>query len=159
MLEAVSQLQNGLGLLSSLPEGQSRQQLELDLRVALQAALVATRGYAASEVDQNTTRARELCEQLSWPSQFVAVLYGQFVLRLCQRNDLALALEVADELYRFGEARNDDAIQLLALHTRGISHIGAANSSPAAMLTNKASRWMRVGIETFSAPWLQRIRM
>ena len=51
------------------------------------------------------------------------MLYGQFVLRLCQRNDLALALEVADELYRFGEARNDDAIQLLALLLRGISHI------------------------------------
>ena len=123
MTEAVAQLQKGLDLLSSLPEGQSRQQLELDLRVALQAALVATRGYAAPEVDQNTTRARELCEQLSWPSQFVAVLYGQFVLRLCQRNDLALALEVADELYRFGEARNDDAIQLLALHMRGMSYI------------------------------------
>ena len=65
MIEAVSQLQNGLDLLSNLPEGQSREQLELDLRVALQPALVATRGYAAPEVDQNTTRARQLCEQLN----------------------------------------------------------------------------------------------
>ena len=123
MLEAMSQLQNGLDLLLRLPEGQSRQQLELDLRVALQPALVATRGYAAPEVDQNTTRARELCEQLSFPSQFVTVLYGQFVLRLCQRNDLALALGVTEELYRFGESRNDDSIQLLALHMRGMAHI------------------------------------
>jgi predicted ATPase len=44
-------------------------------------------------------------------------------LRLCQRNDLGLAREVADELYRFGEARNDDSIQLLALHMRGMTHI------------------------------------
>ena len=123
LLEAVSQLQNGLDLLNLLPEGQSRQQLELDLRVALQGALVATKGYAAPEVDQNTSRARELCEQLDRPSQFATVLYGQFVLRLCQRNDLRLALEVADELYRFGDARNDSAVQLEALHLRGISHL------------------------------------
>jgi class 3 adenylate cyclase/tetratricopeptide (TPR) repeat protein len=123
MLEAISQLQNGLDLLNGLPEGQSRQQLELDLRVALQGALAATRGYAAPELDQNTARSRELCEQLSWPSQFLAVLYGQFVLRLCQRNDLGLALQVTDELYRFGEARNDDAIRLAALNMRGITHM------------------------------------
>ncbi len=123
MIEAVSQLQSGLDLLSNLPEGQSREQLELDLRVALQPALVATRGYAAPEVDQNTTQARQLCEQLNLPSQFVTVLYGQFVLRLCQRNDLSLALAVADELHRIGEARNDDAIQLMALFMRGMAHM------------------------------------
>ena len=123
MQEALSQLQSGLDLLTRLPEGESRQLLELELQVVLQAALIATRGYAASEVDQNTTRSRELCEQLRWPSQFVTVLYGQFVLRLTQRSDLSLALDVADELYRFGEARNHDAIRLFALEMRGMTHI------------------------------------
>ena len=123
MLEAVAQVHKGLDLLSSLPEGQSRQRLELDLRVTLGSALVATRGYAAPEVDETTNRARQLCEQLNWPPQFVAVLYGQFNLRLTQRNDLALALEVAEEMRRFGEARNDEAIQLLGLDARGMTHI------------------------------------
>ncbi len=123
MLEAVAQVHKGLDLLSSLPEGQSRQRLELDLRVTLGSALVATRGYAAPEVDETTNRARQLCEQLNWPPQFVAVLYGQFALRIAQRNDLALALEVAEEMRRYGEARNDEAIQLLGRHMRGMTHV------------------------------------
>ena len=78
MPEALSQLQNGLDLLGRLPDGQSRQQLELDLRVALQGALAATRGYAAPELDQNTTRARELCAQ----SEAAIAIFGCAVRRI-----------------------------------------------------------------------------
>jgi hypothetical protein len=36
---------------------------------------------------------------------------------------LGLALQVADELHRFGEALSDDAIRLSALNMRGMTHI------------------------------------
>ena len=36
---------------------------------------------------------------------------------------MSLALDVADELYRFGEARNHDAIRLFALEMRGMTYI------------------------------------
>ena len=123
MAEAVAQLQKGLQLLDGLPEGPSRQQQELDLHITLGAAQVATRGYAAPEVDETYARARLLCEQLSWPPQFVAVLYGQFVLRLCQRSDLALAVQVAEDLCRLAEARNDEAVRLMGYLCRGLAHL------------------------------------
>ena len=45
MIEAVTQLRKGLDLLALLPDGVERRQYELDLKVTLAAALVATRGY------------------------------------------------------------------------------------------------------------------
>ena len=47
MTEAVVQLENGLDLLAVLPEGPQRQNQELDLRVALAPAVIASKGYAA----------------------------------------------------------------------------------------------------------------
>jgi class 3 adenylate cyclase/predicted ATPase len=123
MAEALAQLQRGLQLLDSLPEGPSRQQQELDLRVTLGAAQMATRGYAAPEANETYARARDLCEQLNWPSQFVSVLYGQFLFRLCYRSDLALAVEIAADLRRLGEERNDEAARLMGYHLHGLAHL------------------------------------
>ena len=89
----------------------------------------------------------------------MTVLYGQFVLRLCQRNDLSLALDVADELYRFGEAQNDDAIRLFALEALVMTHIWRGEFVAGCDVLKNALRWMLVRIETSSAPWLPRIPM
>jgi hypothetical protein len=63
-VEAVSHLTQGLDLLPSLPDTHERTRQELDLLVALGPALMATRGYAAPEVEHTYTRARELCCQV-----------------------------------------------------------------------------------------------
>jgi predicted ATPase len=47
MLEAVAQLQKGLDLLKSTPDTSARQQQELDLRISLGQAVIATKGWAA----------------------------------------------------------------------------------------------------------------
>jgi predicted ATPase len=52
MIEAVAQLRKGLDLLASLPDGADRRHYELDLKVTLAAALVATQGYSAPEVPE-----------------------------------------------------------------------------------------------------------
>ena len=59
--EAISHLTRGLELLQALPDGPERTLQELDLRIALGAALMATRGYAGPEVEETYLRARELC--------------------------------------------------------------------------------------------------
>jgi predicted ATPase len=50
--EAVSQLQKGLDLLASVPDGDWRRQRELDLLLALRPALMATKGYSAPDVGE-----------------------------------------------------------------------------------------------------------
>jgi predicted ATPase len=103
--EAITQLQNGLDLLSGLPEGAPRQEQELSLQVTLGHALVAAKGYAAPESEQAYVRARRLCEQLDRPPK-LGILVGQFVFRLV-RAELEQAAEHAEEIRRLAEVRND----------------------------------------------------
>src|SRR5262249_55585408 len=63
-LEAAQHLTTGLALLSTLPETPARVQQELDLRLALGLAWMATKGLAAPEVAQVYARARALCQQV-----------------------------------------------------------------------------------------------
>src|SRR5262249_15411638 len=51
-LEAISHLRQGLKLLQTLPETPARHQKELEMQVSLGPALIALRGYGASEVGQ-----------------------------------------------------------------------------------------------------------
>ena len=60
-VEAINQVNRALELLEALPETVDRDRLELDLRLALGAALIAPKGYAAEEVRLAFARANELC--------------------------------------------------------------------------------------------------
>jgi len=76
--EALAHLTKGLELLKTLPATPARSQQELLLHLALGASLIATKGYAAPEVEQTYTRARHLCQYLEDPQQHRAstFLYG-----------------------------------------------------------------------------------
>jgi class 3 adenylate cyclase/predicted ATPase len=106
MTEAVTQLQKGLDLLSAVPDGAARQQKELNLRITLGHALLATKGYGAPEPSELFTRARQLCEQLNQPSQLAPVLYGLFAFRLI-RDELDQAEHHAEEISHLGEVLNE----------------------------------------------------
>src|SRR5262249_45501741 len=75
-LEAVQHLTTGLALLAALPETQARAQQELDVQLALGAALLATKGGAASEVGQAYDRARVLCAHVGETPQLLLALRG-----------------------------------------------------------------------------------
>ena len=77
MIEGVTQLRRGVDLLALLPDGVERHQYELDLKVTLAAALVATQGYSAPEVPELYARVRTLCDELNKPSLFGWVVTGQ----------------------------------------------------------------------------------
>jgi predicted ATPase len=61
-VEATRYLTTGLDVLRSLPETSGRFLPELDLLSALGPALMATKGYASSEVENVYNRAQELCQ-------------------------------------------------------------------------------------------------
>jgi class 3 adenylate cyclase len=73
-VEAISHLTKGLELLKTLPDTPERAQQELALQLGLGAALIAVKGFAASEVEKTYTRARELCQQLGETPRLVPVL-------------------------------------------------------------------------------------
>ena len=75
-IEAISHLSRGLEVLATLPDTPMRTQHELALQTTLGPALIATKGYAAPDVAQVYTRARELCRQVGETPQLFPVLWG-----------------------------------------------------------------------------------
>jgi class 3 adenylate cyclase len=67
MAEAVAQLEKGLGILAAMPISPESHQQELDVRLALAPALMATHGMAAPVVREAYARARHRLEYLSVP--------------------------------------------------------------------------------------------
>src|SRR5262249_34962747 len=75
-VEASARLRQGLELLKTLPETSGRTQREVDMRIALGASLLAVKGYAAAEVGETYSYARQLCEHLEEPQRLFPVLRG-----------------------------------------------------------------------------------
>ena len=82
MKEAVGQLKRGLELLTSVPDNVWRRQQELDLRIALAQALIATEGLAAPVVGETYAQARALAEQLDRTDYLVPLLVGECNFRV-----------------------------------------------------------------------------
>jgi class 3 adenylate cyclase/tetratricopeptide (TPR) repeat protein len=123
--EAAAQLRKGLDALEGLPDGAGRRQQELDLLLALGSALTATKGYSAPEVGETYARARalaDLAEQINRPEYPWGVFYGQWVFHRV-RAEHRLALALAEQMEKIGEARNDVAAQLVGLRSNGTTRL------------------------------------
>ena len=80
--------------------------------------MFAGKGVAAPETGQAYARARNLCEQLGFPSEFAAVLRGQSRYH-AYRGELDLALHLDEEMLTRSRQRNDSSAVILALLTSG----------------------------------------
>jgi predicted ATPase len=98
----IALLTRALDLLRTLPETPERASQELALHVLLGPAWMATKGYAAPEVEQTYARARTLCAEVGETSQRFPVLRG-----LCQfyrnRGAFPTAREVGEELVQWAQ--------------------------------------------------------
>jgi len=100
--EAIHHLTRGLELLQTLPDTLERAQQELALQIILGAALMAAKGYAASEVEKAYIRARELCQQVGETSQLFLILWGLWGVHYV-RADLQTAYELAEDLLELAQ--------------------------------------------------------
>jgi predicted ATPase len=75
-VEAIAHFSQGLALLQELPDTPDRVQRELRLQTSLGPALMATKGFAAPEVERAYARAHELCQQMGDTPQLFEVLRG-----------------------------------------------------------------------------------
>src|SRR5262249_44149041 len=98
-LEAIAHLQRGIELTSRLPADEGRDRSELDFQLVLGPCLIATHGPAASEAVETFARARELCERLGEPPEY---LQGMFWLATVSvvRGELPQALEGGEGMPR-----------------------------------------------------------
>jgi len=112
-VEAISHLTKGLALLTSLPDTPERAQRELALQTTLGPAFMATRGYAAPEVEQAYSRARELCQQVGETPQLFPVVQGLWLFYFVHA--VQIAHELGEQLLTLAQ-RVQDASLLLEAH-------------------------------------------
>jgi predicted ATPase len=74
--EAIAYLTNGLEMLGTLPLSPGTMREEVRLQSSLINPLIATKGYAAPEVERACSRARQLCRELGDLPQLFTVLGG-----------------------------------------------------------------------------------
>jgi predicted ATPase len=117
-IEAISHLTEGLDVLMTLPDTPERAQCELTLRIALATSLVATKGWAAPEVEHAYTAARVLCHQLGETPQLARVLWGLSTFYIV-RAELQTAQELGEQLLRLANRHHDTALHVVAHWTLG----------------------------------------
>ena len=77
--EAVAHLNKALELIGTGAEGNKRDLLELTVRVDVGGPLIGSKGWGASELEENYTRAWALYERTGATEQAFPVLWGQYV--------------------------------------------------------------------------------
>jgi len=102
-VEATVHLAKGLGLLKTLPDTPERAREELTLQMALSIPLMVTKGYAAPEVEQVFTRARELCRQAGEAPQLFSMLLGLSSFYMV-RAEMKTARELAEQCLRLAQS-------------------------------------------------------
>jgi predicted ATPase len=122
--EAIGQLGKAFALLETLPLSGERSDRELDVQIALGAPLIATKGFAAPEVDVAYSRAehlaRHLCSKRRLATALRGLCYVHHVRARFQRTDelsaeLVELAERSDDLLLIAEAHNARAFNLYHL--------------------------------------------
>jgi predicted ATPase len=113
-LEAIAHLQRGVEAVGGFPETSTRDRLELDLHVALGPCLIATQGPASSTAMATFGRARELCERLGDPPEYLRVMFWLATASVV-RGELPQAQEAISALLQRTAARGDRPALLNAM--------------------------------------------
>ncbi len=112
--EGIGHFLKGLALLNELPETPDRTQRELTIQTRLGPSLMATKGYAAPEVERAYARAQELCQQLGETPQSFPVLRGLWVVHE-MRAELRTARQLGEQLLALAH-HLDDPDLLIEVH-------------------------------------------
>jgi predicted ATPase len=116
--EAIAHLRMGIKLLRMLPDVAERSRQEITLQITLGRALMAIKGYAAPEVVQAYTQARELCRQVGAAPQLFESLMGLCVFYQ-GRAEFETARELGEQLLCLAEDERDPTLLVWAHNAMG----------------------------------------
>ena len=115
--EAIEIFRRALGLLPGVDATPERDALEIELCSALGIALISTRGYSSSEVEDTFTRARQLCERSG--DVPLRILYGVWAVHLV-RADVRGVNRLASLFERIADKSTDPDALLVARSCLGV---------------------------------------
>ena len=118
-LEAIAHLQRGIDALERLPSGALRDRLDLDMQLALGPCVIAAQGPASTLAAATFARARQLCERLGDPPEYLHVM-NWLMVALAVRGQLPEGREAAITLVGLAEARGDRPALINAVRAAGL---------------------------------------
>jgi class 3 adenylate cyclase/predicted ATPase len=113
--EAIVYIGQGLTLLGTLPETPERDDRELELVFARAGSIMATKGFAAPELLDAYSRARDLAERRHDANNQFAALWGLHISRI-QGLHFEEAHRLSDKLLILTRDSDDDGLRLQAHH-------------------------------------------
>jgi predicted ATPase len=116
--EAIAHLTKGLELVETLPDAPEHAEEEFALRLAIGGPLIASKGYAAPEVERTYSRAWALCDQLGRSAELFPVLRGLWNCYLL-RGELQRAYDLAERLVVLAEEQGAPLRRALARRALG----------------------------------------
>jgi predicted ATPase len=146
-LEAIAHLSKGLELVGLLPNAPEHLDEELTLRLAIGGQLLATKGYAAPEVEWTYSRAWALCDQLGRSAELFAVLRGLWSCYLV-RGEYQRAHDLAERLVALAEEQGEPLRRSLAWRARGTTLFFFGRFADATAALNEG-----IAIDDATAPW------
>ena len=120
--EAVRHLTQALELLQSHPEGPGRTRAALGLEVMLSQAMITGYGYAARETAEVLLRAKAHIDDLTDPSQKLAILYGIWACHYVG-GEIAKQTGAAAEFLTEAERHNDTVALCVAHRIMGTTYV------------------------------------
>jgi predicted ATPase len=119
--EAVAHFSKALELIGTCAEGHERDLLELTVRIDLGGPLIGSKGYSASELEENYTRAWALCERIGPTEQAFPVLWGQYVIAANRaEGGLAFAKEKAERFLQLAKQQGDAGLEVMGHRMVGV---------------------------------------
>ncbi len=130
--DAIGYLSKGIDLLGTAPESVERLQQEIALQLTLGGALLATKGYAAAEVEDVYTRAQELCQQMGSSPRLLQVLLGLQAFYIV-RGKFQMAQTLGEQCLRLAQSSHNPTRLLNVHYSLGLNlfHLGEFVSSRA----------------------------
>ena len=113
--QAIDHLQRALDAIGHIDDETKRAHTEVELRVAMGAAFMATRGFGAPEVHEAYTRAEALCERLGERADLFPAIWGQWMFRT-GRSEMSHSRRLGARLIGLGERSGDANLKLQAHH-------------------------------------------
>jgi class 3 adenylate cyclase/predicted ATPase len=113
--QAIASFEQALDALKHLPESRRTLEQAINIRVDLGPALTATSNFSAPKVEENYTRARELCERFGETPQLFPVLWGLARMH-DNRGELRVGRGLGEQLLSLAQRAQDPALLLEAHH-------------------------------------------
>jgi class 3 adenylate cyclase/predicted ATPase len=129
-VEAIAHLRQGLALLKTLPETPEHARQALEMQTSLGLAFMATKGFAAPEVERAYTRARALCQRVGATAQLPPVLRGLWLFYNV-RGEFRLARDLGEQLLTLAQRTRDQALLVEAHRAVGETLFRLGELAPA----------------------------